>query len=197
VRAYGTTLEALGHEHPDLVVLDGDLAGDCGLHAFAHSFPDRFIEHGIAEQDMVSTAGGLAHQGLIPVVNSFAAFLASRANEQIYLNACDGARVVYVLTYAGLTPAGPGPTHQSLRDVSLLGATPGILVIQPSCEREAEAALRFAVTACTGSVALRLQLGPAPEIELPEGYTLEPGRGVALTEGRDAVLFAYGPVMLR
>jgi transketolase len=145
---------------------------------------------------MVATAGGLAARGLLPIVHASASMLASRANEPIHLNACDGVRVVYALSHAGLTPAGSGPTRQSLRDVSLLGATPGVLVIQPSCERSVEAALRFAVTACTESVALRLQSGPAPLIEPPADHTLEPGRGVSLTEGRDALLFAYGPVML-
>lgn len=196
VAAYGEELLHQACAHEALVVLDADLASDCGLTAFAETFPERFFEHGIAEQDMVSTAGGLAHQGLLPVVNSFAAFLVSRANEQIYLNACDGARVIYACHYAGLTPAGPGPTHQSLRDVSLLAATPGVLVVQPATESETRRALAFAVSACTESVALRLQLGAAPVVPESGEETFVPGRGSVLGAGSDAVIFAYGPVML-
>ena len=90
------------------------------------SYPPRFIEVGIAEQDMVSMAAGLARHGLVPVVNSFASFLAARANEQIYNQASEGTKVVYALHYAGLIPAGPGKSHQSIRDVSLLAALPNV-----------------------------------------------------------------------
>ncbi len=120
VEAYGDELVELGGERDDLVVLDADLASDCRVRAFELAFPDRFVECGIAEQDMVSTAAGIARQGLLPVVNSFAAFLASRANEQIYNQASEGTKVVYALHYAGLIPAGPGKSHQSIRDISLL-----------------------------------------------------------------------------
>ena len=113
VDAYGDELVRLGAERDDLVVLDADLASDCRVRAFELAFPDRFVECGIAEQDMVSTAAGLARHGLLPVVNSFASFLASRANEQIYNQASERTKVVYALHYAGLIPAGPGKSHQS------------------------------------------------------------------------------------
>ena len=87
VNAYGEALVEVGSDREDMIVLDADLSADCGLRLFENAFPQRFIESGIAEQDMVSTAGGLALQGLLPVVNSFGVFLASRANEQIYNNA--------------------------------------------------------------------------------------------------------------
>ena len=118
--AYGEELVRLGAERDDLVVLDADLASDCRVRAFELAYPDRFVECGIAEQDMVSTAAGLARHGLLPVVNSFASFLASRANEQIYNQASERTKVVYALHYAGLIPAGPGKSHQSVRDISLL-----------------------------------------------------------------------------
>ena len=120
VDAYGDELVRLGAERDDLVVLDADLASDCRVRAFELAYPDRFVECGIAEQDMVSTAAGLARHGLLPVVNSFASFLASRANEQIYNQASERTKVVYALHYAGLIPAGPGKSHQSVRDISLL-----------------------------------------------------------------------------
>ena len=122
--AYGEALEELAKTNARLVVLDADLASDCRVRGFEQAYPERFLEVGIAEQDMVSVAGGLARHGLAPVVNSFASFLASRANEQIYNNASEGSKVVYGMHYAGLIPAGPGMSHQSLRDVSLLAALP-------------------------------------------------------------------------
>ena len=88
--AYGRALIEFGGPREDLLVLGADLSADCRLREFETKYPDRFIENGIAEQDMVSMAGGLALQGLLPVVNTFAAFLSSRANEQIYTNACEG-----------------------------------------------------------------------------------------------------------
>ncbi|MGD9017223.1 MAG: 1-deoxy-D-xylulose-5-phosphate synthase N-terminal domain-containing protein, partial [Desulfobacterales bacterium] len=131
VTAFGEALVAIGQERDDVVVLDADLSADCGLRPFETAFPGRFIESGIAEQDMVSMAGGLALNGLIPVVNSFGVFLASRANEQIYNNITEKTKIVYVCHFAGLIPAGPGKSHQSLRDISLFGALPGITIIEP------------------------------------------------------------------
>jgi transketolase len=197
VEAYGQALLELGAQHERLVVLDADLASDCRIRTFELAYPERFLECGIAEQDMVSTAAGLARHGFLPVVNSFAAFLASRANEQIYNQASEGTKVVYALHYAGLVPAGPGKSHQSLRDVSLLAALPGTTVVQPANSEETAALLRWAVEDAEGNVALRLAIGPSPRrLELPGGYLPEPGRGSILREGRDGVLLAYGPVLL-
>ena len=106
--AYGEALLELAAREPRLVVLDADLASDCRVRAFELAEPDRFVENGIAEQDMVSMAAGMARHGLVPVVNSFASFLASRANEQIYNQASERTKVVYAMHYAGLIPAGPG-----------------------------------------------------------------------------------------
>ena len=195
VDAYGDELVRLGGERDDLVVLDADLASDCRVRAFELAYPDRFLECGIAEQDMVSTAAGLARHGLLPVVNSFASFLASRANEQIYNQATEGSKVIYALHYAGLIPAGPGKSHQSVRDISLLGALAGTTIVQPGNAEQARALLRWAVSDADGNVALRLAIGPSPRrIELP--LEIEPGIGQLLRDGGDALLMAYGPVML-
>ena len=94
---------------------------------------------------MVSAAAGLARHGLLPIVNSFASFLASRANEQVFNQASEDSKVVYALHYAGLIPAGPGKSHQSLRDISLLGALPGTTIVQPGTAEETRALLRWAV----------------------------------------------------
>jgi transketolase len=197
VEAYGEALVELAAGNPALVVLDADLASDCRVRAFEEAFPERFLECGIAEQDMVSVAGGLARHGLVPVVNSFASFLASRANEQIYNNASEGSKVIYALHYAGLIPAGPGMSHQSLRDVSLLAALPNMTIVQPANAEETKAAVTWAVEEAEGNVAIRLAIGPSPRrIELPDEYRLAPGRGTVLRDGDDAVVVAYGPVML-
>jgi transketolase len=195
--AYGEALEELAGTNDRLVVLDADLASDCRVRGFELAHPERFLEVGIAEQDMVSVAAGMARHGLLPVVNSFASFLASRANEQIYNQASEGTKVVYALHYAGLIPAGPGKSHQSVRDVSLLAALPGMTVVQPGNAAETRALLRWAVEDAPGSVALRLAIGPSPRrIELPDGGPPTPGRGSRLVDGDDALLVAYGPVLL-
>jgi len=194
--AYGEALVAAGQRRPDLVVLDADLAADCRTRAFEVAHPERFIQNGIAEQDMVSMAGALARQGLVPVVNSFASFLCARANEQIYNNTGEGSRVIYACHYAGLIPAGPGKSHQSIRDISLLGALPRMTILQPINGAETRMVLDYAVDQAKDNVAIRLAIGPCPRsISLPPDYRLSLGRGVPLTAGKHGILFSYGPVM--
>jgi transketolase len=194
--AFGEELLELVSERPDLVVLDADLASDCRIRSVELEYPSRFVEVGIAEQDLVSMAAGLARQSLLPVVNSFASFLAARANEQIYNQASEGTKVIYALHYAGLIPAGPGKSHQSIRDVSLLAALPNIAVVQPGNSEETRSLLRWAVEDAAENVAIRLAIGPSPRrIDLP-AVKASPGRGTVLREGSDALLLAYGPVML-
>jgi transketolase len=194
--AYGEALLELAEGNPNVVVLDADLSSDCRIRPFELAHPERFHESGIAEQDMVSAAAGMARQGLLPVVNSFAAFLAARANEQIYNQASEGTKVVYALHYAGLIPAGPGKSHQSIRDVSLLAALPNVAVVQPANSDETRVLLRWAIEDAAENVAIRLAIGPSPRrIELPSEQPVV-GRGTVLNEGARAVLLAYGPVML-
>jgi len=197
VTAYGQVLLELGHERKDIVVMDADLSADCGLRPFEHAYPDRFIECGIAEQDMVSTAGGLALQGYLPIVNSFGVFLASRSNEQIYNNATEKTKIIYVCHYAGVIPAGPGKSHQSLRDISLFGALPDCVILEPGNEVETRQALEWCVDEAQQSCMIRLVIGPSPRvIPVAEDYQFSFGRGNVLNEGTDAVIFSYGPVML-
>ena len=146
---------------------------------------------------MVSTAGGLALQGLLPVVNSFGVFLASRANEQIYNNATEKTKIIYACHYAGLIPAGPGKSHQILRDISLFGALPNFNILEPCNAAETKQALQWCVNESETSCMIRLIISPSPRtIVLPEDYQLSFGRGTELKNGKDAVLFAYGPVLL-
>jgi len=195
--AYGQALVELAAQRPDIVVLDGDLAADCRVRAFELTYPERFIENGIAEQDMVSMAGGLARQGLLPVVNSFANFLAARANEQIYNNATERSKIIYACHYAGLIPAGPGKSHQSIRDISLFTALPNCIVVQPCNAQETRLALQYGVDQSKDNYVMRLAIGPSPRvIELPKDYVFQMGQGTTLREGKDGILFSYGPVML-
>ena len=115
----------------EIILLDADLADDANLKKFAQKFPKRFIQNGIAEQDMVSMAGGLALMGLLPIVNSFASFLTARANEQIYNNSTENTKIIYMCLYAGILPAGAGKSHQSLRDISLLSSIPNMKIYHP------------------------------------------------------------------
>ena len=197
VDAYGEAIAGIGGSRDNLIVLDADLTADCRLKTFKARYPDRFVENGIAEQDMVSMAGGLALAGFLPVVNTFASFLSARANEQIYNNACEQTRIIYVNHYAGLIPAGPGQSHQSIRDISLFGALPNFEILQPCNAIETRMAVEYVVNESTENCVLRLNIGPSPRvIQLPTDYRLTQGRGVTLVEGNDALLLAYGPVML-
>lgn len=195
--AYGEVLVELAKTNEKFVVLDGDLSADCKLRNFEKTFPDRFIENGIAEQDMVSMAGGIARMGLIPIVNTFASFLAARANEQIYNNAGEKTKIIYTCHFSGMIPAGPGKSHQSVRDISLFGALPNVTIIQPCNTAETKWATDYCINKADENCVLRLVIGPSPErIQLPKDYRFKVGVGAELTQGNDAILFGYGPVML-
>ena len=155
VVAYGDELLQIARTRPDIVVMDADLLSDCGIEAFKAELPERFIECGIAEQHMVSAAGGMALQGLLPVVHSFACFLSTRANEHIYNNATERRKIIYTATLAGAIPGGPGHSHQSVRDISAIGSVPGLTAIEPCCERESRLAIRWAIERNDASTYLR------------------------------------------
>jgi transketolase len=197
VPVYAKTLVDCASRDPRIVALDGDLVLDTGLLEFEERFLDRFVECGIAEQDMVSQASGLALAGMLPVCHSFACFLSTRPNEQIYNQATERTKVVYVGSLAGLVPGGPGHSHQSVRDIATLASVPGLVLIEPSCEAETALATEYALTKARGSVYLRLVSIPcAIPYSPPADYELVEGRGVALTNGDDVVLIGYGPVLL-
>lgn len=197
VEGYGRELLRQAERNPRLVALDADLLLDCGLVEFKRRFPQRLVECGIAEQDMVSQAGGLALEGLLPVVHSFACFLSARANEQIYNNASEGTKIVYVGSLAGLLPGAPGHSHQAVRDISALAAVPGLVLFQPCDEKETALGLDYCLNQLEQSIYFRLTTIPVevPYL-LPVDYRPRVGRGVVLRSGSDAALVAYGPVML-
>ncbi len=197
VPTYGEALLEAAASEPRLVALDADLRLDTGLVAFRERYPDRFFECGIAEQDMVSQAGAMALAGLIPAVHSFACFLSTRPNEQIYNNATERSKVIYVGSLAGLVPGGPGHSHQSVRDISALGGMPGMALIEPFSEHEVRAAVDWAVHHAPGPVYLRLVSVPwALGFEPPAIERLEPGRGTVLRPAGDVLFVAAGPVMV-
>jgi transketolase len=197
VPTYGEALVEQAEREPRLVVLDADLRLDTGLVAFRERYPDRFFECGIAEQDMVSQAGAMALAGLLPVVHSFACFLSTRPNEQIYNNATERSKVIYAGSLAGLVPGGPGHSHQSVRDISALGSVPGMTLIEPFSESEVRAALEWAVHRATGPVYLRFVSVPwALGFDPPAIDELVPGQGTVLRPGGDLLFVAAGPVMV-
>jgi transketolase len=197
VAAYERALVAQAERNPRILALDADLIKDCGLLAFARQYPDRFVECGIAEQDMVSMACGMARRGALPIVHSFACFLAARPNEQIYNQCSESSKVVYVGSLAGLLPGGPGHSHQSVRDISALGAVPNLLLAEPSSEAEVEALFDHLVNGVDESAYLRLVSVKWPmPFAYPAGHRAETGKGWIVRDGSDAVVFAYGPWLL-
>ncbi|HXG87700.1 MAG TPA: transketolase C-terminal domain-containing protein [Vicinamibacterales bacterium] len=197
VFAYTQALLKQAERHPQIIALDADLVKDCGLVDFRARFPDRFVECGIAEQDMVSMACGMAHRGALPIAHSFACFLAARPNEQIYNQCSESSKVIYVGSLAGLLPGGPGHSHQSVRDISALGSVPKLILAEPCTEQEVDALVDFMVNGTEESSYLRLvSLGWPVPFTLPNNYRAELGRGVVVREGTDAVVFGYGPWLL-
>jgi transketolase len=197
IGAYSKKIVELGRKHKDIVAMDADLVLDTGLIPFKEQLPDRYVQAGIAEQDMVSRAGGLALQGLLPIVHSFACFLTTRANEQIYNNATENKKIIYVGSLAGILPGSPGHSHQSVRDISAIGSIPGLLLLEPSCEQEVECALDWAVEENDESTYIRIVSIPVEtSYKLPANYRLEKGKGVVLSPGSQVAIVAYGPVML-
>lgn len=196
VQAWSEAIVAQAEREPRLVALDADLRLDTGLVAFQQRFPERFVECGIAEQDMVSQAGAMALAGLLPVCHSFACFLTARASEQIFNNASEGTKVLYHGSLAGIVPGGPGHSHQMIRDVALMGSVPGMAVIEPYCEAEVAAALEWAVASASGPVYIRLVSPPWPLGFEPPEAPLRPGRGTVLREGSAGTFVCTGPVLV-
>ena len=197
VAAYGRALVQQAERHPHLVVLDADLIKDCGLLEFAGTFPERFVECGIAEQDMVSMACGMARRGALPIAHSFACFLSTRPNEQIYNQCSEGSKTIYVGSLAGVLPGGPGHSHQSVRDISALSAVPKLLMAEPAAEGEVHALFDHLVNHAAESAYLRLVSVKWPlPFAYPSNLRVQPGCGWIVRAGDDAVAFGYGPWLL-
>jgi len=193
---YGEALLELGKEDPRVAVVDADLFHSTRTDRFAQAFPDRFFEIGIAEQDMVSTAVGLALAGMIPFANSFAVFLTGRAFDQTRQQvALPRANVKLAGSSAGITQGPDGATHQSVLDVALMRSLPGMCVLVPSDPEEARLATRAAAY-YSGPVYLRLSRYQTPvwrELDAP----FEIGRVEVRRAGSDLTLAACGAILGR
>ncbi len=190
--AYGKALAEFGAQYPNLVVLDADLANATKTNTFQKAFPERHIDCGIAECDMMGIAAGLSTVGKIPFASSFAMFAAGRAYEQVrnsigypHLNVKIGA------THAGITVGEDGASHQCLEDIALISVMPGMVVSNPSDAVEARAAVQAAIE-YVGPVYLRFGRAAVPVINDREDYKFEIGKGVLLREGTDVTIVATG-----
>lgn len=190
--SYGHALVELGKEHEDIVVLDADLAAATKTAMFKKEFPERHVDCGIAECNMIGIAAGIAATGRVPFASSFAMFAAGRAFEQVrnsvgypHLNVKIGA------THAGISVGEDGATHQCNEDIALMRTIPGMVVINPSDDVEARAAVRAAYE-YQGPVYLRFGRLAVPVINDRPDYRFELGKGIVLREGKDLTIFATG-----
>lgn len=188
--AFGKALTELAPAFPQVVVLDADIAGGTGVHHFRKAYPDRFFQFGIAEQNMMAAAGGLAATGLIPVVTTFAVFCL-RAVEQARLSIAYAQRnVKIVASHPGLDVGPDGGSAQALEDIAAFRAIPGMTVISPADAEEMRQATR-AVLEHNGPVYMRTGRSPSTRIFGPE-HRFEIGKGQVLREGHDVTLVACG-----
>ena len=190
--SYGETLVELGAEHDDFVVLDADLAASTQTGKFKAAYPDRFFDVGIAEQNLMSLAAGIATTGHTAFVSSFAMFAAGRAWEQVR-NSIGYPRlnVKVCASHAGLSVGEDGATHQCCEDIALMRAIPGMTVVVPADDVEARAATRAAYEH-KGPMYLRLARLATPVINDRDTYEFELGKGIVLREGTDVTIAACG-----
>jgi len=194
--AWGEALVELAGPYPDLVVLDGDLANSTKADTFAAAVPDRFFEMGIAEQNMLGVAAGLATVGYVPWISTFAAFLAKRALDQIrVVIAQPHLNVKMCGSYSGILTGKTGKTHQSVEDIAIFRAMPGVVTIVPADVVELRSAMTVMMET-PGPVYLRLTRDPSPTI-FPETYQFAIGAGVLLRDGGDIGLIGTGVQTVR
>jgi len=189
--AYGKTLVELGRENSDIVVLDADLSRSTMTKLFANEFPERFFDCGIAEQNMVGIAAGLAASGKIPFASTFAVFAPGRCFDQIRMSiAQPGLNVKLVVTHGGISVGEDGTSHQAIEDLALIGSFPGFTLIVPADAIETTQAVRVAA-ATYGPFYIRL---PRPKLPLvyDENYCFKLGKAVTMRQGREATIIAIG-----
>ncbi|MFC1892770.1 transketolase family protein [Chloroflexota bacterium] len=189
--AYGRTLVELGWENPDVVVLDADLSQSTMTKLFAREFPDRFFDCGVAEQNMVSIAAGLAAAGKIPFASTFAVFVPGRCFDQIRMSiAQPGLNVKLVTTHGGITVGEDGSSHHAIEDLALVGSLPGFTIIVPADARETAQAVKAAVSSY-GPFYIRLSRPSTPPV-YGEDYRFELGKAVTMRDGTEATIIAIG-----
>src|ERR1700761_4425686 len=193
--AFGKALSNMGSEFPNLVVLDADIAGGTGTHHFRKSHPDRFLQFGIAEQNMMAAAGGLAAVGYLPIVTTFALFCL-RAVEQARLSLCYATRnAKIVASQPGLDVGPDGGSAQALEDIAAFRAIPGMTVISPADPIETALATR-AMLAFDGPVYMRTGRSPAKRV-FGDDHTFTIGKGGIVRDGTDVTLVACGVEVAR
>lgn len=192
--AFGKKLAEIGAKNSDIVALDSDLAASTQTKIFAKAFPERFFDMGIAEQNMMTTAAGLALEGKIPFAATFATFATGRAYDQIRVSVCyQKANVKIVGTHGGITVGEDGATHQALEDISLMRGLPEMTVIVPSDALETEQAVEYAANH-KGAVYLRLSRMSLPDI-YPKNYQFNPSKMNILKTGKDITIISNGDVL--
>ncbi len=192
--AFGKELVNLGAKYPNMVVLDSDVSCSTQTKQFAAAYPERFFNTGIAEQNMIATAAGLALTGKIPFAATFAVFATGRTYDQIRTSVCyQKANVKIIGTHGGITVGEDGATHQALEDVSLMRGLPCMTVIVPADCNECAQALDFAAEH-NGPVYVRIARNSLPDI-YPNDYKFNPYKAVVLKEGTDLTIISNGDVL--
>lgn len=190
--AYGKALARIGAENENIVVLDADLSKSTKTADFKKVCPERFINMGIAEANMMTVAAGLATCGKIPFASTFAMFAAGRAFEQIRNSICyPKLNVKVCATHAGITVGEDGASHQSVEDISLMRSIPNMVVISPSDAVETEAAIE-AIVNYNGPCYVRLGRSAVSVVNDNKDYKFEIGKGITLREGKDVAIIATG-----
>ena len=193
---YGDTLVSLGSTNPNVVVLDADLANSTKADKFAKMYPGRFLQMGIAEQNFVGVAVGLASLGYVPWLSTFTVFFTHRALDPIrMLVAQTHANVKIGAAYAGLLTGLTGKTHHDVQDLAIMRAMPDMTVVAPADALEGEAIIRWA-TEYEGPVYVRLARDASPNV-FDEHYRFVPGKTISLKEGSDVLLISTGPQSVR
>ncbi len=188
---YGKTLVELGRENPDIVVLDADLSKSTMTHFFGSEFPDRFFDCGIAEQNMIGIAAGLAASGKTPFASTFAVFAPGRCFDQVRMSiAQPELNVKLVVTHGGISVGEDGTSHQSIEDLALIGALPGFSVIVPADAVETAQAVRVAASSY-GPFYIRLGRPKLPLV-FGEDYRFSLGKAATMKPGQDVTIIAIG-----
>jgi transketolase len=193
---FGDTLVSLGSTNPNVVVLDADLANSTKADKFAKMYPARFLQMGIAEQNCVGVAVGLASLGYVPWLSSFTVFFTHRALDPVRMVVAQThANVKIGAAYSGLLTGLTGKTHQDVQDLAIMRAMPDMTVLAPADAIEGEAIIRWA-TEFEGPVYLRLARDASPNV-FDEAYRFVPGKTISLREGSDVLLISTGPQSVR
>ncbi len=193
-KAFGKTLAEIGELNKKIIVMDADLACSTQTKIFADKFPDRFFDCGIAEQNMLATAAGLASEGKIPFVASFAVFVTGRTYDQIRNGICyPNFNVKIVGTHGGVTVGEDGATHQALEDISLMRGLPHMTVIVPADCKECQEAIKYAALH-EGPTYIRIPRSNVPDI-FDENYSFNIHKAVVVEEGTDVSVFTNGETL--